>query len=180
MFEKKDIQVGLYLATATIALFLGVNYFLLTDRYFDYSPNQFYYASLLCNLFVIPFLYTTTVIYTLYRKGLNVSGHFMRTLRSSLVIQILAGGLSMLFIWYFMNNLDMEASKEFSFQYVQVNKGNAIGGDTEVEDVMNIEKNLNLNFFNTAYIWTKIFPVIILFYLMISVIVGLFYRTKQS
>ncbi|TDL99268.1 MAG: hypothetical protein C4K58_08330 [Flavobacteriaceae bacterium] len=180
---KQDFKPMLVLMSFTVILFLAFTFLFTTNRYFDFSPYQYYYASIAGNFFIIPFVYTYYVLWVQYKKGEQVNGDFIQTLRSCLFIFVFASFFSMLFIWIYLNFWDAQAAEIFMEQkrQVQIQSLENLQDPIEKKEKLayfNSKEVLAEKYFSAKNIWVMFYPFIVLFYLMISLVLSMFFRKK--
>jgi hypothetical protein len=187
---KSPSTLGIILFIATMIIFFGVYTFFSGINYFD--------ISLKANAFVLPLLYAGAAFWsvkTFWNHHKEVS--FKQAFNRAFVPMFIGGILSILSIYAFLNFGDTDAKKLLNYQYVTRQKAEM---DKEYvsarkilkhqKDIDELDKKYNerLPSFSpkavkgkdmlTVSHFSGYFAAILIFYVILSVFFGAFFRTK--
>lgn len=188
---KNSFALGIILFIITMIIFFTVYYFFGNVHYFD--------ISLKVNSFVLPIIYGGIALYSV--RSFWKSRHsvtFREAFNKSFVPMFSGGLLSVISIFLFLNFGDVEAKNLLNHQFVEKNK-------SELTSVYQKEKNRlkdkdkladlekdyqkSMQSFSpeivkgkdmfTASHFSGYFAAILLFYLIISLFLGAFFRSRN-
>ncbi|WP_080779361.1 DUF4199 domain-containing protein [Chryseobacterium phocaeense] len=187
---KSPSTLGIILFIATMIIFFVAYYFFSGINYFD--------TSLKINAFVLPVLYVGAAFWSVksfWNKNRIVT--FKDAFSRAFVPMFIGGILSIFSIYAFLNFVDPDAKKLLNYQYVQRQKTEL---DTEYQSarkIMKHQKDIDeldkkykerLPSFSpeaikgkdmlTASHFSGYFAAILIFYVVLSVFFGAFFRTR--
>lgn len=187
---KSPSTLGIILFIATMIIFFVAYYFFSGINYFD--------TSLKINAFVLPVLYAGAAFWSVksfWNKNRIVT--FKDAFSRAFVPMFIGGILSIFSIYAFLNFVDPDAKKLLNYQYVQRQKTEL---DTEYQSarkIMKHQKDIDeldkkykerLPSFSpeaikgkdmlTASHFSGYFAAILIFYVVLSVFFGAFFRTR--
>ncbi|SHG34278.1 Protein of unknown function [Chryseobacterium oranimense] len=187
---KSPSTLGILLFIATMIIFFVAYYFFSGINYFD--------TSLKINAFVLPVLYAGTAFWSVksfWNKNRVVT--FKDAFSRAFIPMFIGGILSIFSIYAFLNFVDTDAKKLLNYQYVQRQKTEL---DTEYQSARKILKHqkdideLNKKYKErlpsfspeaikgkdmlTASHFSGYFAAILIFYVVLSVFFGAFFRTR--
>ncbi|MBB6370162.1 DUF4199 domain-containing protein [Chryseobacterium shigense] len=187
---KSPSTLGILLFIATMIIFFVAYYFFSGINYFD--------ISLKINAFVLPILYAGAAFWSVksfWNKNRVVT--FKDAFSRAFVPMFIGGILSIFSIYAFLNFVDTDAKKLLNYQYVQRQKTEL---DTEYQSARKILKHQKdideldkkykerLPSFSpeaikgkdmlTASHFSGYFAAILIFYVVLSVFFGAFFRTR--
>ncbi|CEJ69232.1 DUF4199 domain-containing protein [Chryseobacterium oranimense] len=187
---KSPSTLGILLFIATMIIFFVAYYFFSGINYFD--------TSLKINAFVLPVLYAGTAFWSVksfWNKNRVVT--FKDAFSRAFIPMFIGGILSIFSIYAFLNFVDTDAKKLLNYQYVQRQKTEL---DTEYQSARKILKHQKdideldkkykerLPSFSpeaikgkdmlTASHFSGYFAAILIFYVVLSVFFGAFFRTR--
>lgn len=191
-----NYKLGVGLALIIILMFLIVSIFFCNQHYFK--------TSLLINGFVLPALFTFSVLWALLqlKKQNNGQLSFKKAFTFSYINQLIGGFLSLGFILVYMNFISPETKDIFNYQYLNENyqkfKEEALNSDTLQFEGLSQEESqvraakildylkqtrdeLSKDFFSfsESQIWGVIFGMN-MFYLLNSLFLSLFLKTNTK
>lgn len=187
---KSPFTLGMLLFAATMLIFFTV--------YFFFSGVEYFETSMIANAFILPVLYALTAFWSVKslwnKKRLNFKEAFNR----AFIPMFTAGILSVLSIFIFLNYVDTDARKLLNYQFVQTNKKkldetynaekSRLISEKEKEELeKDYQKNLQSFSENqvknkdmlTASHFSGYFAAILIFYLVLSLFLGAFFRSKN-
>ncbi|WP_312075959.1 DUF4199 domain-containing protein [Chryseobacterium sp.] len=188
---KSPTTLGIILFIATMIVFFVVYFFFSGINYFD--------ISLKVNAFLLPVLYAAAAFWSVKslwnRKKLN----FKEAFRSAFYPMFIGGFLSVLSIFAFLNFVDTDAKALLNYQFVERNKSELVKiyetektrlkSDKEREELEKDYKK-SIQSFNDEQVKGKdmltlrhfsvYFSAILIFYLVLSLFFGAFFRTKNT
>lgn len=187
---KSPSTLGILLFIATMIIFFVAYYFFSGINYFD--------TSLKINAFVLPVLYAGAAFWSVksfWNKNRVVT--FKDAFSRAFIPMFIGGILSIFSIYAFLNFVDTDAKKLLNYQYVQRQKTEL---DTEYQSARKILKHQKdideldkkykerLPSFSpeaikgkdmlTASHFSGYFAAILIFYVVLSVFFGAFFRTR--
>lgn len=187
---KSPSTLGILLFIATMIIFFVAYYFFSGINYFD--------TSLKINAFVLPVLYAGTAFWSVksfWNKNRVVT--FKDAFSRAFIPMFIGGIFSIFSIYAFLNFVDTDAKKLLNYQYVQRQKTEL---DTEYQSARKILKHQKdideldkkykerLPSFSpeaikgkdmlTASHFSGYFAAILIFYVVLSVFFGAFFRTR--
>ncbi|WP_343608653.1 DUF4199 domain-containing protein [Chryseobacterium oranimense] len=187
---KSPSTLGILLFIATMIIFFVAYYFFSGINYFD--------TSLKINAFILPVLYAGTAFWSVksfWNKNRVVT--FKDAFSRAFIPMFIGGILSIFSIYAFLNFVDTDAKKLLNYQYVQRQKTEL---DTEYQSARKILKHQKdideldkkykerLPSFSpeaikgkdmlTASHFSGYFAAILIFYVVLSVFFGAFFRTR--
>ena len=186
---KSPVTLGILLFGATMLIFFVVYWFFSGITYFE--------TSMIVNAFILPVLYAGTAFWSVKSRWNNHRLGFKEAFKRAFVPMFVGGFLSVTSIFVFLNFVDTDAKKLLNYQFVQANKKKL--DDTykaeksrliSEKDIKELEEDYqkNLQSFNdnqvkgkdmlTASHFSGYFAAILIFYLVLLLFFGLFFRTK--
>lgn len=186
---KSPVTLGILLFGATMLIFFVVYWFFSGITYFE--------TSMIVNAFILPVLYAGTAFWSVKSRWNNHRLGFKEAFKRAFVPMFVGGFLSVTSIFVFLNFVDTDAKKLLNYQFVQTNKKKL--DDTykaeksrliSEKDIKELEEDYqkNLQSFNdnqvkgkdmlTASHFSGYFAAILIFYLVLSLFFGAFFRTK--
>lgn len=186
---KSPVTLGVLLFGATMLIFFVVYWFFSGITYFE--------TSMIVNAFILPVLYAGTAFWAVKSRWNNHRLGFKEAFNRAFVPMFVGGILSVASIFVFLNFVDTDAKKLLNYQFVQTNKKKL--DDTykaeksrliSEKDIKELEEDYqkNLQSFNdtqvkgkdmlTASHFSGYFAAILIFYLVLSLFFGAFFRTK--
>ena len=188
---KNLFTLGMALFGATMLIFFVV--------YFFFSGINFFETSMIINAFILPILYVFVAFWSV-KTAWNIKKlNFKEAFKRAFVPMFIGGFLSMTSICIFLNFVDTDARDLLNYQFVQENKKKLddtykeemarLKSDKEKEELTkDYEKSLQS--FNNEQVKDKdmltpshffsYFAVILIFYLVLSLFFGAFFRTKSQ
>lgn len=188
---KSPSTLGIILFIATMIIFFVA--------YFFFSGINYFETSLKINAFVLPIIYAGAAFWSVksfWNKNRVVS--FKDAFSRAFVPMFIGGILSIFSIYAFLNFADTDAKKLLNYQYVQRQKNEL---DTEYQSarkIMKHQKDIDeldkkykerLPSFSpeavkgkdmlTASHFSGYFAAILIFYVVLSVFFGAFFRTRS-
>ncbi|HCA09736.1 DUF4199 domain-containing protein [Chryseobacterium sp.] len=188
---KSPSTLGIILFIATMIIFFVA--------YFFFSGINYFETSLKINAFVLPIIYAGAAFWSVksfWNKNRVVS--FKDAFSRAFVPMFIGGILSIFSIYAFLNFVDTDAKKLLNYQYVQRQKNEL---DTEYQSarkIMKHQKDIDeldkkykerLPSFSpeavkgkdmlTASHFSGYFAAILIFYVVLSVFFGAFFRTRS-
>ncbi|WP_299180443.1 DUF4199 domain-containing protein [uncultured Chryseobacterium sp.] len=187
---KSPTTLGIILFIATMIIFFIAYYFFSGINYFD--------TSLKINAFVLPVLYAGTAFWSVksYWNNHRVVS-FKNAFKRAFVPMFIGGILSIFSIYSFLNFVDTDAKKLLNYQYVQRQKAELDKEYTSARKILKHQKDIDeldqkykerLQSFTpeavkgkdmlTASHFSGYFAAILIFYVVLSLFFGAFFRTK--
>ena len=188
---KNPLQLGIMLFGITMLIFFVVYYF--------FSGVNYYESSLTANAFILPALYAITAFLSVrYFWKNNDKVSFKDAFRRAFIPMFTGGLLSLFSIFMFLNFVDSDAKDLLNYQFVERNKKEltevyekekaALKTDKDKEELeRDYQKSLqsfdkeqvkDTNMFTFRY-FSIYFGAIFIFYLVLSLFFGAFFRTKS-
>lgn len=187
---KRPLTLGIILFIATMIVFFVVYYFFSGINYFD--------ISLKANAFVLPVLYAGAAFWsvkTYWNNHKKVS--FKDAFKRAFVPMFIGGVLSILSIYAYLNFIDTDAKKLLNYQYVTRQKAELDKEYTSARKILKHQKDIDeldqkykerLPSFSpeavkgkdmlTASHFSGYFAAILIFYVVLSLFFGAFFRTR--
>jgi hypothetical protein len=187
---KRPLTLGIILFIATMIVFFVVYYFFSGINYFD--------ISLKANAFVLPVLYAGAAFWsvkTYWNNHKKVS--FKDAFKRAFVPMFIGGVLSVLSIYTYLNFIDTDAKKLLNYQYVTRQKAELDKEYTSARKILKHQKDIDeldqkykerLPSFSpeavkgkdmlTASHFSGYFAAILIFYVVLSLFFGAFFRTR--
>ncbi len=187
---KRPLILGIILFIATMIVFFVVYYFFSGINYFD--------ISLKANAFVLPVLYAGVAFWsvkTYWNNHRTVS--FKDAFKRAFVPMFTGGILSVLSIFAYLNFVDTDAKKLLNYQYVTRQKAELDKEYTSARKILKHQKDIDeldqkyterLQSFTpeavkgkdmlTASHFSGYFAAILIFYVVLSLFFGAFFRTR--
>jgi hypothetical protein len=187
---KSPSTLGILLFAATMIIFFVVYYFFSGVEYFD--------ISLKANAFVLPIIYAGAAFWsvkTYWNNHKTVS--FRDAFKRAFVPMFIGGVLSILSIYAFLNFVDTDAKKLLNYQYVTRQKSELDKEYTSARKILKHQKDIEeldqkykerLQSFTpeavkgkdmlTASHFSGYFAAILIFYVVLSLFFGAFFRTR--
>lgn len=187
---KSPSTLGILLFGATMVVFFVVYYFFSGVEYFD--------ISLKANAFVLPIIYAGAAFWsvkTYWSSHKQVS--FKDAFKRAFVPMFIGGVLSILSIYAFLNFVDTDAKKLLNYQYVTRQKSELDKEYTSARKILKHQKDIDeldqkykerIQSFTpeavkgkdmlTASHFSGYFAAILIFYVVLSLFFGAFFRTK--
>lgn len=187
---KSPSTLGILLFAATMIIFFVVYYFFSGVEYFD--------ISLKANAFVLPIIYAGAAFWsvkTYWNNHKTVS--FRDAFKKAFVPMFIGGVLSILSIYAFLNFVDTDAKKLLNYQYVTRQKSELDKEYTSARKILKHQKDIDeldqkykerLQSFTpeavkgkdmlTASHFSGYFAAILIFYVVLSLFFGAFFRTR--
>ncbi|MEN4760289.1 MULTISPECIES: DUF4199 domain-containing protein [unclassified Chryseobacterium] len=186
---KSPSTLGIILFIATMIVFFVVYTFFSGINYFD--------ISLKANAFVLPILYALGAFWSVKSYWNNHKMNFREAFKRAFVPMFIGGILSVFSIYLFLNFVDTDAKKLLNYQYVTRQKAELDAEYTSAKKILKHQKDIDeleqkykegLQRFNpeaikgkdmlTASHFSGYFAAILIFYVVLSVFFGAFFRTK--
>ena len=187
---KSPSTLGILLFGATMIVFFVVYYFFSGVEYFD--------ISLKANAFILPIIYAGAAFWSVKTYW---SGHkqvsFKDAFKRAFVPMFIGGILSILSIYAFLNFADTDAKKLLNYQYVTRQKSELDKEYTSARKILKHQKDIDeldqkykerIQSFTpeavkgkdmlTASHFSGYFAAILIFYVVLSLFFGAFFRTK--
>ncbi len=187
---KNPSTLGILLFGATMIIFFVVYYFFSGVEYFD--------ISLKANAFVLPIIYAGTAFWsvkTYWSSHKTVS--FKDAFKRAFIPMFIGGILSIFSICAFLNFVDTDAKKLLNYQYVTRQKSELDKEYTSARKILKHQKDIDeldqkykerLQSFTreavkgkdmlTASHFSGYFAAILIFYVVLSLFFGAFFRTR--
>ena len=187
---KSPSTLGIILFGATMIVFFVVYYFFSGVNYFD--------ISLKANAFVLPLMYAGAAFWSVksyWNNNRQVS--FKQAFNRAFVPMFVGGILSIFSIFAYLNFVDTDAKKLLNYQYVLRQKSELDQEYTSARKILKHQKDIDeldkkykerLQSFTpkavkgkdmlTASHFSGYFAAILIFYVVLSVFFGAFFRTK--
>lgn len=186
---KSPSTIGIILFIATMIVFFIVYYFFSGIHYFD--------ISLKANAFVLPILYTGAAFWSVKILWNKQRLNFRQAFKRAFVPMFIGGIFSIVSIYSFLNFVDPEAKKLLNYQYVHTQKSELDKEYTSARKIMKHQKDIDeldqkykerLQSFTpeavkgkdmlTASHFSGYFAAILIFYVVLSLFFGAFFRTR--
>lgn len=188
---KSSSTLGIILFIATMAVFFIVYSFFSGIHYFD--------TSLKANAFVLPLLYAGAAFWSVksYWNNHRTVG-FKQAFKRAFVPMFIGGILSIFSIYAFLTFADPAAKKLLNYQYVQTQKSELDKEYTSARKILKHQKDIDeldqkynerIQSFTpeavkgkdmlTASHFSGYFAAILIFYVVLSVFFGAFFRTRS-
>lgn len=187
---KSPSTLGILLFAATMIVFFAVYYFFSGVEYFD--------ISLKANAFVLPIIYAGAAFWsvkTYWSSHKTVS--FKEAFKRAFVPMFIGGILSIFSIYAFLNFVDTDAKKLLNYQYVTRQKSELDKEYTSARKILKHQKDIDeldqkykerLQSFTpeavtgkdmlTASHFSGYFAAVLIFYVVLSLFFGAFFRTR--
>lgn len=187
---KSPSTLGILLFAATMIVFFVVYYFFSGVEYFD--------ISLKANAFVLPIIYAGAAFWsvkTYWSSHKTVS--FKDAFKRAFIPMFIGGILSIFSIYAFLNFVDTDAKKLLNYQYVTRQKSELDKEYTSARKILKHQKDIDeldhkykerLQSFTpeavkgkdmlTASHFSGYFAAILIFYVVLSLFFGAFFRTR--
>lgn len=187
---KNPSTLGILLFGATMIVFFVVYYFFSGVEYFD--------ISLKANAFVLPIIYAGTAFWsvkTYWSSHKTVS--FKDAFKRAFIPMFIGGILSIFSIYAFLNFVDTDAKKLLNYQYVTRQKSELDKEYTSARKILKHQKDIDeldqkykerLQSFTpeavkgkdmlTTSHFSGYFAAILIFYVVLSLFFGAFFRTR--
>ncbi len=187
---KSPSTLGILLFVATMIVFFVVYYFFSGVEYFD--------ISLKANAFILPIIYAGAAFWSVktYWSSHSVVS-FKEAFKRAFVPMFVGGILSILSIYSFLNFVDPDAKKLLNYQYVTRQKSELDKEYTSARKILKHQKDIDeldkkyrerIQSFTpeavkgkdmlTASHFSGYFAAILIFYVVLSLFFGAFFRTK--
>jgi len=188
---KSPSTLGILLFGATMIVFFVVYYFFSGVNYFD--------ISLKANAFVLPLIYAGAAFWSVksYWNNNRVVS-FKDAFKRAFIPMFIGGALSIVSIYAFMNFVDPDAKKLLNYQYVTRQKAEMDKEYKSARKVLKHQKDIDeldqkykerLPSFSpkavkgkdmlTASHFSGYFAAILIFYVVLSLFFGAFFRTRS-
>lgn len=188
---KSPVTLGIILFGATMLIFFIVYYFFSGITYFE--------TSLKVNAFVLPVLYALTAFWSVKSYWNHHRMSFKDAFKRAFVPMFTGGFLSVISIFSFLNFVDTDAKKLLNYQYVERQRAELDSEYSKAkkmlkaqEDIDDLEKKYKERVQSfaperikgkdmlTASHFSGYFAAILIFYLVLSLFFGAFFRTRTS
>lgn len=165
--------------------------------YSFFSGINYFDISLKANAFVLPVIYAATAFWSVKSYWNNHKMGFREAFKRAFVPMFIGGILSIFSIYAFLNFADTDAKKLLNYQYVQRQKSELDTEYTSARKILKHQKDIDeldqkykerLQSFTpeavkgkdmlTASHFSGYFAAILIFYVVLSVFFGAFFRTK--
>ncbi|MBK1896814.1 DUF4199 domain-containing protein [Chryseobacterium paridis] len=186
---KSPSTLGIILFIATMIVFFIAYYFFSGIHYFD--------TSLKINAFVLPVIYAATAFWSVKSHWNNHKMGFREAFKRSFVPMFIGGILSIFSIYAFLNFVDTDAKKLLNYQYVERQKSELDSEYKSARKILKHQKDIDeldqkyrerVQSFSpqavkgkdmlTASHFSGYFAAILIFYVVLSLFFGAFFRTK--
>jgi len=186
---KSPTTLGIILFIATMIIFFVVYYFFSGINYFD--------ITLKINAFVLPVLYALTAFWSVKSRWNTHRMGFREAFKRAFTPMFIGGFLSVICIFSFLNFVDNDAKKLLNYQYVTRQKSELDKEYQSAKKILKHQKDIDeleqkyqegLQRFDpktvkgkdmlTASHFSGYFAAILIFYVILSVFFGAFFRTK--
>lgn len=189
---KNPVTIGIYLLIITLIIFFATYYFFYGVHYFDISIKVI--------SFLLPLLYCAAAFWSVYSNWKSAKSIDFRTaFRRAFVPMFIGGFFSFFSIFIFLNFIDTDAKNLLNYQYLERQKKEL---DTEYYKAKKILKHEQdqqeldqkykerLQSFElqkskgkdmlTFSHFAAYFAAILLFYMIISLFFGAFFRSRSA
>ncbi|MBT2619293.1 MULTISPECIES: DUF4199 domain-containing protein [Chryseobacterium] len=186
---KSPSTIGIILFIATMIVFFIAYYFFSGIHYFD--------TSLKINAFVLPIIYAAAAFWSVKSHWNNHKMGFREAFKRSFVPMFIGGILSIFSIYAFLNFVDTDAKKLLNYQYVERQKSELDSEYKSARKILKHQKDIDeldqkykerIQSFSpqavkgkdmlTASHFSGYFAAILIFYVVLSLFFGAFFRTK--
>lgn len=186
---KSPSTIGIILFIATMIVFFIAYYFFSGIHYFD--------TSLKINAFVLPVIYAGAAFWSVKSHWNNHKMGFREAFKRSFVPMFIGGILSIFSIYAFLNFVDTDAKKLLNYQYVERQKSELDSEYQSARKILKHQKDIDeldqkykerIQSFSpqavkgkdmlTASHFSGYFAAILIFYVVLSLFFGAFFRTK--
>lgn len=186
---KSPVTLGIILYAATMVIFFTVYAFFSGINYFD--------TTLKVNAFLLPVIYAATAFWSVKSHWNHHKMGFREAFKRAFVPMFTGGILSILSIFLFLNFVDTDAKKLLNYQYVTRQKSELDKEYQSAKKILKHQKDIDeleqkyqegLQRFDpdtikgkdmlTASHFSGYFAAILIFYVILSVFFGAFFRTK--
>lgn len=186
---KSPSTIGIILFIATMIVFFIAYYFFSGIHYFD--------TSLKINAFVLPIIYAGAAFWSVKSHWNNHKMGFREAFKRSFVPMFIGGILSIFSIYAFLNFVDTDAKKLLNYQYVERQKSELDSEYKSARKILKHQKDIDeldqkykerVQSFSpqavkgkdmlTASHFSGYFAAILIFYVVLSLFFGAFFRTK--
>ncbi|MDC8104149.1 DUF4199 domain-containing protein [Chryseobacterium sp. B21-037] len=186
---KSPSTIGIILFIATMIVFFVAYYFFSGIHYFD--------TSLKINAFVLPVIYAGGAFWSVKSRWNTHKMGFREAFKRSFVPMFIGGILSIFSIYLFLNFVDTDAKKLLNYQYVERQKSELDSEYQSARKILKHQKDINeldqkykerSQSFSpqavkgkdmlTASHFSGYFAAILIFYVVLSLFFGAFFRTK--
>ena len=187
---KNPATLGILLFGATMLIFFVVYWF--------FSGITFFETSLKANAFVLPVLYVGTAFWSVKSHWNNHKMSFKEAFSRAFKPMFIGGFLSVISIFLFLNFVDTDAKSLLNYQFVERNKSELVKTYKAEKSRLKSEKEIaelekdyqkSIQSFSkeqvrgkdmlTASHFSGYFAAILLFYLVLSLFFGAFFRTRS-
>ncbi|WP_312344401.1 DUF4199 domain-containing protein [Chryseobacterium binzhouense] len=187
---KSPVTLGILLFAATMLIFFVVYFFFSGINYFD--------ISLKVNAFVLPVFYALAAFWSVKSHWNKHRMGFREAFKRAFVPMFVGGFLSVLSIFVFINFIDTDAKKLLNYQYVTRQKSELDKEYNSARKILKHQKDIDeleekykesLQRFSpeiikgkdmlTASHFSGYFAAILIFYVVLSLFFGAFFRTKK-
>lgn len=188
---KSPTTLGIILFIATMIVFFVVYYFFSGINYFD--------ISLKVNAFLLPVLYAGTAFWSVKSLWNKKKLGFKEAFKRAFYPMFIGGFLSVLSIFTFLNFIDTDAKKLLNYQYVERQRSELNKEYTSAKKILKHQKDIDEleqkykeglqrvsddavkgKDMLTASHFSGYFAAILIFYLVLSLFFGAFFRTKNT
>ncbi|WP_172278392.1 DUF4199 domain-containing protein [Chryseobacterium sp. PTM-20240506] len=186
---KSPSTIGIILFIATMIVFFVAYYFFSGIHYFD--------TSLKINAFVLPVIYAGGAFWSVKSRWNTHKMGFREAFKRSFVPMFIGGILSIFSIYLFLNFVDTDAKKLLNYQYVERQKSELDSEYQSARKILKHQKDIDeldqkykerSQSFSpqavkgkdmlTASHFSGYFAAILIFYVVLSLFFGAFFRTK--
>lgn len=186
---KSPSTIGIILFIATMIVFFIAYHFFSGIHYFD--------TSLKINAFVLPIIYAGAAFWSVKSHWNNHKMGFREAFKRSFVPMFIGGILSIFSIYAFLNFVDTDAKKLLNYQYVERQKSELDSEYKSARKILKHQKDIDeldqkykerVQSFSpqavkgkdmlTASHFSGYFAAILIFYVVLSLFFGAFFRTK--
>lgn len=186
---KSPTTLGILLFGATMLIFFVVYWFFSGITYFE--------TSLKVNAFVLPIFYALAAFWSVKSRWNKYRMGFREAFKRAFVPMFVGGILSIVSIFSFLNFIDTDAKKLLNYQYVQRQKSELDKEYYSAKKILKHQKDIDeleqkyqegLQRFDpkivkgkdmlTASHFSGYFAAILIFYVVLSVFFGAFFRKK--
>ncbi|UOE39475.1 MULTISPECIES: DUF4199 domain-containing protein [Chryseobacterium] len=188
---KSPVTLGILLYAATMIVFFVVYFFFSGVNYFD--------ISLKANAFVLPVIYAVTAFWSVKSRWNTHRMGFREAFKRAFIPMFLGGLLSVASIFVFLNYVDTDAKQLLNYQYVTRQKAELDKEYDSAKKILKHQKDIDeleekykegLQRFDpkiikgkdmlTASHFSGYFAAILIFYVVLSLFFGAFFRTKKT
>jgi len=186
---KSPVTLGILLYAATMLIFFVV--------YFLFSGVEYFDTSLKVNAFVLPIFYALVAFWSVKSRWNKYRMGFREAFKRAFVPMFVGGILSIVSIFSFLNFIDTDAKDLLNYQYVQRQKSELDKEYLSAKKILKHQKDIDeleqkyqegLQRFDpktikgkdmlTASHFSGYFAAILIFYVVLSVFFGAFFRKK--